>query len=255
MKELRTASLKKSEIKLRFNLERQEKQVGKKVLVVDDEKLIVKGIRFSLEQDGMEVDSAYDGEEAMEAARKKDYDIMLLDVMLPKLNGFEVCQQIREFSDVPIIMLTAKGDDIDKILGLEYGADDYITKPFNILEVKARIKAIMRRSGGKQSKEEAGKVVVAQELKVDCDGRRVYVEEKEVNLTAKEFDLLELLMLSPNKVYSRENLLNLVWGYDYPGDVRTVDVHIRRLREKIESNPSEPKFIHTKWGVGYFFKG
>ena len=228
--------------------------MGKKVLVVDDEKLIVKGIRFSLEQDGMEVDCAYDGEEALEAARNKEYDIMLLDVMLPKLNGFEVCQQVREFSDVPIIMLTAKGDDMDKILGLEYGADDYITKPFNILEVKARIKAIMRRSGGKQSRVEPSKMVVIEELKVDCEGRRVYINEKEVNLTAKEFDLLELLMMNPNKVYSRENLLNLVWGYDYPGDVRTVDVHIRRLREKIEASPSEPKFIHTKWGVGYFFK-
>lgn len=228
--------------------------MGKKVLVVDDEKLIVKGIRFSLEQDGMEVDCAYDGEEALEAAKKKEYDIILLDVMLPKLNGFEVCQQVREFSDVPVIMLTAKGDDMDKILGLEYGADDYITKPFNILEVKARIKAIMRRSGTKQSHEDSGKVVVVEELKVDCEGRRVYINEKEVNLTAKEFDLLELLMMNPNKVYSRENLLNLVWGYDYPGDVRTVDVHIRRLREKIETNPSEPKFIHTKWGVGYFFK-
>ncbi|MFW5670305.1 MAG: response regulator transcription factor [Acetivibrio ethanolgignens] len=228
--------------------------MGKKVLVVDDEKLIVKGIRFSLEQDGMEVDCAYDGEEALEAAKKKGYDIILLDVMLPKLNGFEVCQQVREFSDVPIIMLTAKGDDMDKILGLEYGADDYITKPFNILEVKARIKAIMRRSGTKQSREDSGKVVVIDELKVDCEGRRVYINEREVNLTAKEFDLLELLMMNSNKVYSRENLLNLVWGYDYPGDVRTVDVHIRRLREKIEANPSEPKFIHTKWGVGYFFK-
>lgn len=228
--------------------------MGKKVLVVDDEKLIVKGIRFSLEQDGMEVDSAYDGEEALEAAKRNEYDIVLLDVMLPKLNGFEVCQQIREFSDVPIIMLTAKGDDMDKILGLEYGADDYITKPFNILEVKARIKAIMRRSSSKEPKEKTEKVVVSEELKVDCEGRRVYIEDKEVNLTAKEFDLLDLLILNPNKVYSRENLLNLVWGYDYPGDVRTVDVHIRRLREKIEANPSEPKFIHTKWGVGYFFK-
>ncbi|KSV58009.1 response regulator transcription factor [Acetivibrio ethanolgignens] len=228
--------------------------MGKKVLVVDDEKLIVKGIRFSLEQDGMEVDCAYDGEEALEAAKRKEYDIILLDVMLPKLNGFEVCQQVREFSDVPVIMLTAKGDDMDKILGLEYGADDYITKPFNILEVKARIKAIMRRSGAKQSREDSGKVVIIDELKVDCEGRRVYINEREVNLTAKEFDLLELLMMNPNKVYSRENLLNLVWGYDYPGDVRTVDVHIRRLREKIEANPSEPKFIHTKWGVGYFFK-
>lgn len=227
--------------------------MGKKVLVVDDEKLIVKGIRFSLEQDGMEVDVAYDGEEALEAAKKNEYDVVLLDVMLPVLNGFEVCQQIREFSSMPIIMLTAKGDDMDKILGLEYGADDYITKPFNILEVKARIKAIMRRSSKKQAESQA-KVITYKELKIDCESRRVYVNSKEVNLTAKEFDLLELLIFNPNKVYSRENLLNIVWGYDYPGDVRTVDVHIRRLREKIEDNPSEPKYIHTKWGVGYFFQ-
>ena len=227
----------------------------KKVLVVDDEKLIVKGIRFSLEQDNMQVTCAYDGEEAIELAKNNDFDVILLDVMLPKLTGFEVCQQIREFSNVPIIMLTAKGDDMDKILGLEYGADDYITKPFNILEVKARIKAIMRRSKNtKTDEEEIAKVAVFEELKVDCDSRRVFINDAEVNLTAKEFDLLELLMFNPNKVYSRENLLNTVWGYDYPGDVRTVDVHIRRLREKIEANPSEPKYIHTKWGVGYFFQ-
>ena len=228
--------------------------MGKKVLVVDDEKLIVKGIRFSLEQDGMEVDCAYDGEEALEAAKKKEYDVVLLDVMLPKLTGFEVCQQIREFSSMPIIMLTAKGDDMDKILGLEYGADDYITKPFNILEVKARIKAIMRRSSKKGVEATAAKIIVHGGLKIDTESRRVYVNDKEVNLTAKEFDLLELLLFNPNKVYSRENLLNTVWGYDYPGDVRTVDVHVRRLREKIEDNPSEPKYIHTKWGVGYFFQ-
>ncbi|MFA9462997.1 MAG: response regulator transcription factor [Velocimicrobium sp.] len=228
--------------------------MSKKVLVVDDEKLIVKGIRFSLEQDGMEVDCAYDGEEALEMAKQKVYDVILLDVMLPKFTGFEVCQQIRDFSDMPIIMLTAKGDDMDKILGLEYGADDYITKPFNILEVKARIKAIMRRSKSKQVKAEPVKIVEFGGLRVDCESRRVFIENKEVNLTAKEFDVLELLMFHPNKVYSRENLLNIVWGYEYPGDVRTVDVHIRRLREKIESNPSEPKYIHTKWGVGYYFQ-
>ncbi|CRZ34678.1 DNA-binding response OmpR family regulator [Herbinix hemicellulosilytica] len=230
--------------------------MAKRVLVVDDEKLIVKGIRFSLEQDGMIVDCAYDGEEALEAARKTEYDVVLLDVMLPKLSGFEVCQQIREFSSMPIIMLTAKGDDMDKILGLEYGADDYITKPFNILEVKARIKAIMRRSGRNTAapSNEKSKVITFNDMKIDCENRRVYIKDKEVNLTVKEFDLLELMVLNPNKVYSRENLLNIVWGYDYPGDVRTVDVHIRRLREKIESNPSEPKYIHTKWGVGYFFQ-
>ena len=228
--------------------------MAKKVLVVDDEKLIVKGIRFSLEQDGMEVDCAYDGEEALEAAKKKEYDVILLDVMLPKLTGFEVCQQIREFSSMPIIMLTAKGDDMDKILGLEYGADDYITKPFNILEVKARIKAIIRRTNKINGSNDTSKIIAIGTMKIDTDNRRAYIDGKEVNLTAKEFDLLELLVNNPNKVYSRDNLLNIVWGYDYPGDVRTVDVHIRRLREKIESNPSEPKYIHTKWGVGYFFQ-
>ena len=228
--------------------------MAKKVLVVDDEKLIVKGIRFSLEQDGMEVDCAYDGEKALECAKNKEYDMILLDLMLPKMNGLEVCQQIREFSDVPIIMLTAKGEDMDKILGLEYGADDYITKPFNILEVKARIKAIMRRAGKNVTQETKAKVVEVGELRLDCEGRRVFIGTREINLTAKEFDVLELLVFNPNKVYSRENLLNIVWGYEYPGDVRTVDVHIRRLREKIESNPSEPKYVHTKWGVGYYFQ-
>lgn len=228
--------------------------LGKKVLVVDDEKLIVKGIRFTLEQDGMEVDCAYDGEEAIEAAKQKEYDVVLLDVMLPKFTGFEVCQQIREFSNMPIIMLTAKGDDMDKILGLEYGADDYITKPFNILEVKARIKAIMRRNARAATENEEAKIIVFGDMKLDSEGRRVFIAGNEINLTAKEFDVLELLIMNPNKVYSRENLLNIVWGYDYPGDVRTVDVHIRRLREKIEDNPSEPKYVHTKWGVGYYFK-
>ncbi len=227
--------------------------MSKRVLVVDDEKLIVKGIRFSLEQDGMEVDCAYDGEEALSYARSKNYDIILLDVMLPKFTGFEVCQQIREFSNVPIVMLTAKGDDMDKILGLEYGADDYITKPFNILEVKARIRAIMRRTERKEKAEEAAKIIESKDVKLDCEGRRVYIAGKEINLTAKEFEVLELLMLNPNKVYSREGLLKIVWGADYPGDVRTVDVHIRRLREKIEVSPSEPKYVHTKWGVGYYY--
>lgn len=224
----------------------------KRVLVVDDEKLIVKGIRFSLEQDDMEVDVAYDGEEALEKAKAKEFDIILLDIMLPKLDGLQVCQQIREFSNVPIIMLTAKGEDMDKIMGLEYGADDYITKPFNILEVKARIKAIMRRtSSKKEEKKEA--VLEAGTMKIDLDERRVYIEGYEMNLTSKEYDVLELLAKNSNHVYSREKLLHLVWGVDYPGDVRTVDVHIRRLREKIEKNPSEPKFVHTKWGVGYYF--
>lgn len=228
--------------------------MGKKVLVVDDEKLIVKGIRFSLEQDGMEVVCAYDGEEALQLAKEQTFDIILLDVMLPKLNGFEVCQQIREFSNVPIIMLTAKGDDMDKILGLDYGADDYMTKPFNILEVKARIKAIMRRSSKQNEVSDKSRFIEADDMKLDCEGRRVYIEEKEINLTAKEFEVLELLVSNPNKVYSRENLLRIVWGADYPGDVRTVDVHIRRLREKIEKKPSDPKYVHTKWGVGYYYK-
>lgn len=229
--------------------------MGQKVLVVDDEKLIVKGIKFSLEQDQMEVDCAYDGEEAVECAKKKEYDIILLDLMLPKLDGYEVCQQIREFSDVPIIMLTAKGDDMDKILGLEYGADDYITKPFNILEVKARIKAIVRRNSKRNKQDEKPHMIEKGDLKLDTDSRRLYINDTEVNLTAKEFDLLEILVLNPNKVYSREVLLNTVWGYDYPGDARTVDVHVRRLREKIEVNPGEPRYVHTKWGVGYFFRG
>ena len=228
--------------------------MARKVLVVDDEKLIVKGIRFSLEQDGMEVDCAYDGQEALDYINKNKYDVILLDVMLPVLNGFEVCQQIREFSNVPVIMLTAKGDDMDKILGLEYGADDYITKPFNILEVKARIKAIIRRSSVTETKEPP-KVYSYNGLRIDIESRRGYINDQEVNLTAKEFDLLELMVGNPNKVFSREELLNTVWGYEYPGDVRTVDVHIRRLREKIEPNPGEPRYVHTKWGVGYYFKG
>ena len=227
--------------------------MAKKVLVVDDEKLIVKGIRFSLLQDDMEVDCAYDGEEALNLAKSNAYDMILLDVMLPKMDGFEVCQAIREFSEVPIIMLTAKGDDMDKILGLEYGADDYITKPFNILEVKARIKAIMRRTSPAKAVKEQSSVIEKGDIKLDCDSRRLSINDEEINLTAREFELLEILVKNENKVYSRESLLNLVWGKDYPGDVRTVDVHVRRLREKIETNPSEPKYVHTKWGVGYYY--
>ncbi len=229
--------------------------MAKKVLVVDDEKLIVKGIRFSLEQDGMEVDCAYDGEEALRLATENTYDIILLVVMLPKMDGFEVCQHIREFSMVPVVMLTAKGDDMDKILGLEYGADDYITKPFNILEVKARIKAIMRRTVPRQQKQENPKVVENGDMRLDCESRRLFILDREIKVTAREFDLLALLILNPNKVYSRETLLKRVWGSDYPGDVRTVDVHVRRLREKIEVNPSEPRYVQTKWGVGYYYKG
>lgn len=229
--------------------------MANRVLVVDDEKLIVKGIRFSLEQDGMEVTCAYDGEEALTFAREQQFDIILLDIMLPKLSGFEVCQQIREFSNVPIIMLTAKGDDMDKILGLEYGADDYITKPFNILEVKARIKVIIRRTAKQEKKADTAGRIQAGDMTIERDNRRVYIEGREINLTAKEFDVLELLATHPNQVYSREKLLTMVWGADYPGDARTVDVHIRRLREKVETNSSEPKYVHTKWGVGYYFKG
>ena len=229
-----------------------------KILVVDDEKLIVKGIRFSLEQDGMEVDCAYDGEEAIDLAKKKEYDVVLLDIMLPKYDGFQVCQAIREFSEMPIIMLTAKGGDMDKILGLEYGADDYVTKPFIMLELKARIKAIIRRNSRKsrQKGQHGDRTVTVGELKLDREGRRVFISGKEINLTAKEFDLLELLACNPNKVYSRESLLNLVWGNkaSESGDVRTVDVHVRRLREKIEPSPSDPRYVHTKWGVGYYFR-
>lgn len=229
--------------------------MASKVLVVDDEKLIVKGIKFSLEQDGLEVDCAYNGQEAVDKAKAQDYDLMLLDVMLPELDGLEVLRRVREFSSVPIIMLTAKGNDMDKILGLEYGADDYITKPFNILEVKARIKAIIRRSSRMGTvRNNSAEKIVKEDLCINTDGRSVKIKGKEVNLTAKEFDLLELLINNPNKVYSREQLLSIVWGYEYPGDVRTVDVHIRRLREKIESNPSEPKYVFTKWGVGYYYK-
>ena len=225
----------------------------KKILVVDDEKSIVKGIKFSLEQDDMKVEVAYDGETALELAKANHYDMILLDIMLPGFSGLEVCQMIREFSDVPIIMLTAKGDDMDKILGLEYGADDYITKPFNILEVKARIKAIFRRNNRNVPEQENQKVIETKGLKIDVDSRRVYIDDKEVNLTAKEFKLVYLLVSNPNKVYSREQLLKTIWGPSYPGDARTVDVHVRRLREKIEATPADPKYIHTKWGVGYYF--
>ena len=226
-----------------------------RVLVVDDEKLIVKGIRFSLEQDDYEVDTASDGEEALEKARQNKYDIILLDLMLPKMSGLDVCREIREFSDVPVIMLTAKGEDMDKILGLEYGADDYITKPFNILEVKARIKVILRRASAKKAQEDTGSVIESGELRLDKENRRLSISDREVNLTSKEFELLEFLVSNPGKVYSRANLLELIWGADYPGDERTVDVHVRRLREKIEPNPSEPVYVLTKWGVGYYFRG
>ncbi len=229
--------------------------MGYKILVVDDEKLIVKGIKFSLEQDDMEVTAAYDGEEALNLIKENEFDLVVLDVMLPKMDGLEVCQQTRGFSQIPIIMVTAKSEDMDKILGLEYGADDYIVKPFNILELKARIKAILRRSIKKVDVKEIPKkkVLEIRGLKLEYDSRRVFIDGREANLTAKEFDLLELFMENQGKVYSRDNLLDMVWGFDYPGDARTVDVHVRRLREKIETNPSDPKYIFTKWGVGYYF--
>lgn len=229
----------------------------KKVLLVDDEKLILKGVSFSLVSDGMEVDTASDGEMALQMVREKEYDIILLDIMLPKMSGIEVCEQIRQFSMVPIIMLTAKGEDADKIAGLELGADDYITKPFNIDEVKARMKAIMRRVDRTKTSENSAPAknnqLISGDICLDCDNRNLSICGKQIELTAKEFDVLELLVRNPNRVYSRDNLLKLVWGEDYPGDVRTVDVHIRRMREKIEPNPSEPQYVQTKWGVGYFY--
>ncbi len=229
--------------------------MAKRLLLVDDEPLILKGLKYALEQDGYETDEAHDGQEAIEKFEASAYDLVLLDVMLPGMSGMEVCQRMRELSDVPIIMLTAKGDDMDKILGLEYGADDYMTKPFNILEVKARIKAILRRSGrsAPQSTKDESTLISCNGLVVNTANRSVSVDGKEVNLTAKEFDLLNLFITNRGKVFSREALLDTIWKYDYMGDFRTVDVHIRRLREKIERNSSKPEFILTKWGVGYYF--
>ena len=224
----------------------------KRILIVDDEPLIVKGLKYSLEQDGYETESAQDGEEAVSKFFAGQYDLVLLDVMLPKLDGISVCQRIREHSNVPIIMLTAKGEDMDKILGLEYGADDYMTKPFNILEVKARIKTILRRMGVPQPKEESNTLTV-HDLCVNQDLRSVTLRGQDVNLTAKEFDMLRLFITNRGKVYSREQLLEALWSNEYAGDLRTVDVHIRRLREKIEPTPSKPEYILTKWGVGYYF--
>lgn len=227
--------------------------MNSRILVVDDEKLIVKGIKFSLEQEGWTVDTAYDGEEALNSVKNNKYDAMILDVMLPKYDGLQVCQLVREFSNLPIIMLTAKGEDMDKIMGLEYGADDYVTKPFNILELKARIKAILRRSQNTE-KVPQKKTIEVGDLRLEINSRRVFIKNQEMNLTAKEFDMLELFATHPGKVYSRDQLLDTIWGKEYPGDVRTVDVHVRRLREKIEPNPGQPEYIHTKWGVGYYFK-
>ena len=223
------------------------------ILLVEDEVSLAMIVKDALEEEGYEVAIARDGLEGLEQYFREHPALIIADVMMPEVDGLEACMRIREFSNVPIIMLTAKGDDMDKILGLEYGADDYITKPFNILEVKARIKAIMRRVEPKKGQAEARRDLVSGEMRLDCEGRRAYITGREIGLTAKEFEVLELLMTNPNKVYSREALLKIVWGSDYPGDVRTVDVHIRRLREKIESNPSEPQYVHTKWGVGYYF--
>ena len=228
--------------------------MGAKILVVDDEELIVKGIKFNLTQDKMEVDCAYDGQQAIEMAKEKKYDCILLDVMLTVFSGYEVCQRIREFSNMPIIMLTAKSEDSDKILGLEYGADDYITKPFNIMEVKARIKAVMRRNSlNEKSGVKNNDILIFGDLKLDHKNRIVNISGKLINLTSKEFDILELLLTHPNTVYSRDELLKLIWGEDFPGDVRTVDVHVRRLREKVETDPGDPKYVYTKWGAGYYF--
>ena len=226
--------------------------MGKKILIVDDEPLIVKGLKYSLEQDGYETASAADGEEAVQTFFSANFDLVLLDVMLPKFSGIEVCQRIREKSTVPIIMLTAKGEDMDKILGLEYGADDYMTKPFNILEVKARIKTILRRTGQMNRAADA-RTISVRDMVINLNNRSVVVDGRDVNLTAKEFDLLQLFATNRGKVFSREALLETIWKYDYLGDLRTVDVHIRRLREKIEKNPAQPEFIFTKWGVGYYF--
>lgn len=224
-----------------------------KVLIVDDEPLLVKGLKYSLEQDGYEVTAAIDGEEALEKAKEQKFDLILLDLMLPKIDGLQVCQQIRLSSQVPIIMLTAKGEDMSKILGLEYGADDYLTKPFNILELKARIKAVLRRYQSMDQPIEE-RVIKIDDFRINTLGRKVSLKGEEVNLTAKEFDLLLLLASNPGKIYSREELLEIIWGYEYFGDLRTVDVHIRRLREKIEDNSSNPEYILTKWGVGYYFR-
>ncbi|MBS4537149.1 response regulator transcription factor [Clostridium sp. D2Q-11] len=223
------------------------------ILIVDDEALLVKGLKYSLEQDSYDIDTAYDGREALNKAKSNEYDLIILDLMLPEMDGLEVCQKIRETSQVPIIMLTAKGEDMNKILGLEYGADDYLTKPFNILELKARIKAILRRSISKESKI-GDQVIHVEEFTINTLGRKVSIGDKDVNLTAKEFDLLLLLATNPGKVFTREELLEIIWGYEYFGDLRTVDVHIRRLREKIEKNSSQAEYILTKWGVGYYFR-
>ena len=222
-----------------------------KILVVDDEQVLVKGIKFNLEHEGYQVEVGYDGEQAVELAREGSFDLIILDLMMPKIDGLQACMRIREFSNVPIIMLTARSEDTDKIIGFEYGADDYITKPFNILEVKARIRALLRRSGAAEQKQSENVLTVGH-IKLDTGERSAWKSGVSVELTAKEFDLMELLMRNPGRVFSRENLLNVVWGYEYIGDYRTVDVHVRRLREKLELDPANPEYIRTKWGVGYY---
>ena len=223
-----------------------------KILVVDDEKVLVKGITFNLKNEGYQVETGYDGEEAVELAREGNFDLIILDLMMPKIDGLQACMRIREFSNVPIIMLTARSEDTDKIIGFECGADDYITKPFNILELKARVRALLRRAGmAAQQKGGGGKLTMGH-ITLDADARAAWKDGQSVELTAKEFDLMELLLRNPGRVYSRENLLNVVWGYEYAGDYRTVDVHIRRLREKLELDPANPAYIRTKWGVGYY---
>ena len=224
-----------------------------KILVVDDEKLLVKGIKFNLENDGYEVVTGADGMDAVELAAAGDIDLIVLDLMMPRMDGLEACTKIREFSDVPIIMLTAKSEDMDKLMGFESGADDYLTKPFNILELKARVRALLRRAAGVQRSQ--GSLLTVGKITLNTEERAALRDGQTVDLTAKEYDLIELLMRNPRRVYSRENLMNVVWGYTYAGDYRTVDVHIRRLREKLEENPAEPDHIMTKWGVGYYFKG
>ena len=224
-----------------------------KILVVDDEKLLVKGMKFNLENEGYEVECAYDGAAAVELARTGQFDLIILDVMMPEVDGLEACMRIREFSNVPIIMLTAKSEDSDKLMGFDCGADDYLTKPFNILELKARVRALLRRATGVQRSR--GAILTVGEITLNTEERVAIRNGAAVDLTAKEYDLVELLMRNPRRVYSRENLMNVVWGYSYTGDYRTVDVHIRRLREKLEQNPAEPDHIMTKWGVGYYFKG
>ena len=224
-----------------------------KILVVDDEKLLVKGIKFNLENEGYQVEVGYDGEQAVELARNGGFDLVILDLMMPKIDGLQACMRIREFSNVPVIMLTARSEDTDKIIGFECGADDYITKPFNILELKARIRAMLRRAGAAHQKDKTSRLQVGH-IALDTDERSASKDGQAVDLTAKEFDLMELLMRNPGRVYSRENLLNIVWGYEYAGEYRTVDVHIRRLREKLELDPANPEYILTKWGVGYYLK-